>query len=272
MRRASPFLFFLLAALVAPCEGGCGSGAEHKTPPPAMAPIESSNADDESEGNATGHEGDDELLPERRAPHAESDGARAIHDEALRQLAHLQASTYSHKTLIDEGSGKYEYDCSGFVDYTVGNVEPDAFAQLRTATVKRPLAKHFVEFVTTIGPGENKGKWKRVARADQLVPGDIVAWLKPSDVVSRNTGHVMIVDAKVSRDVAHADTVVVPIIDSTSMRHGKADSRYSSKATGLGTGEVILLTNERGAPIGYRWSHGKKSREHATIVALAHLD
>jgi hypothetical protein len=63
----------------------------------------------------------------------------------------------------------------------------------------------------------------------------------------------------------------VPIADSTSLRHGRTDSRYSSKSTGLGTGTLVLVADESGAPVAYRWSLAKKSRELATTFAMARL-
>jgi hypothetical protein len=110
-----------------------------------------------------------------------------------------------------------------------------------------------------------------VRRAIDLAPGDVIAWLEPSDVQTKNTGHVMIVREAPRVDRKHADVIVVPIIDSTGVPHGKSDSRKATKATGLGTGEVLLIVDETGAPIGYRWSRGSKARVHLTTIALAGL-
>jgi hypothetical protein len=229
-------------------------------------PIESGGGGEETESES-GLEGDDTKFPDRAG--VEKPGSSAVDEEANRQLGKLTSSTYSHKTHIDEGAGVFDYDCSGFVGYTLLNVKPDAFEALRKATVQRPLAKHFVDFIVAIGPNTKNGRWRRIARAEDLAPGDIVAWLKPSDVVSKNTGHVMIVNAPIVREFGG---VAVPIVDSTSMRHGRQDSRWSSHATGLGIGEIVLVTDAHGAPIGYRWSRGKKSKDHSTIIALARVE
>lgn len=102
------------------------------------------------------------------------------------------------------------------------------------------------------------------------MPGDIVAWLKPADVSTKNTGHIMIVRARVSRD--RPGQIAVPVIDSTSVRHGTSDSRYRTQSTGLGTGTIYLTVDASGAPRGYLWSHGSKSHEHATAIALGRLE
>jgi hypothetical protein len=90
---------------------------------------------------------------------------------------------------------------------------------------------------------------------------------QPADVVTKNTGHVMIVRGP--RCATKHRRVVVPIIDSTAVPHGKGDSRKERGLTGLGTGEVLLVVDEHGAPIGYRWSRGTKATLHLTTIALA---
>jgi hypothetical protein len=207
-----------------------------------------------------GHEGEDtEIVVAEAQP-------VALHEEGARMLSAMRTTLYSHETRIDEATGRYDFDCSGFVGYALARTRRAAYDELRAATVKRPLAKHFVEFFQT-----SHEHWRTVRRAIDLAPGDVIAWLEPSDVQTKNTGHVMIVREAPRVDRKHADVIVVPIIDSTGVPHGKSDSRKATKATGLGTGEVLLIVDETGAPIGYRWSRGSKARVHLTTIALAGL-
>lgn len=236
--------------------------------PVESEPLAAAEDGQESAGAEKGTEGDEPDLPVAARPRPTTRGAAALAGEAARQLAAMKTSTYSHHTSIDEASGRFEYDCSGFVGYALGNVEPEAFAELRAATVRRPLAKHFVTFFTS----NPSGHWRRVPRVLDLVPGDVLAWLRPADVVTKNTGHVMIVREAPHRDSKRADEIVVPIWDSTHVRHGTNDSRTASGADGLGTGEVLLIVDASGAPLEYRWSRGTKAREHATTIAMGHLE
>jgi hypothetical protein len=240
------------------------------SPPPA--PPAAAESDGESEPAIAGNEGDDDALPAASAPSAGTAtlGSAALLAEANRQLAAKTASTYSHHTHIDEALGSYDYDCSGFVGYALGRAEPDAFAELTKATVRRPLSKHIVSFVDGIPAAGHTGRWNRVMRAVDLVPGDIVAWLKPADSTSTNTGHVMIVHGAPAQEAAHPERVVVPIIDSTAMRHGAGDSR-PVHTSGLGTGKIVLVVDASGAPAHFYWTPGK-AREHTSPIALAHLD
>ena len=191
--------------------------------------------------------------------------------EALRELSLMRASRYSHRTRVDEAEGTFDFDCSGLVGYALARAAPDALVALQRATVKRPLAKHFVSFLASL-PAGGEGRWRRVARATDLAPGDLIAWLKPDDVSSKNTGHVMIVREAAPLSAPAAGVVFVAVIDSTSVRHGASDSRSRMHASGLGEGTIGLVLDAEGAPVGYQWSRGSRARTHATTIALGRLD
>jgi hypothetical protein len=133
--------------------------------------------------------------------------------------------------------------------------------------VTRPLAKHYELFFASIELGAKKSGWSRVPRAIDLEPGDVVAWLKPADLVSTNTGHVMIVRAKPAQNPKRADEVLVPITDSSASFHGSTDSRYPS-GEGLGNGPIGLIVDGTGRAIRYRWTGGSSAKEYATEIAL----
>jgi hypothetical protein len=233
-------------------------------PPPARAHADDTG-DDEAQGlEAEGQEGDDDLPPAPGAARGGGDGL-ALLAEARRELGALRRSTYTHRASVDEAAGRFDFDCSGFVDYALRIAAPRALATLAAATVRRPLARHFVDFLAAGGGGP----WRRVARAADLAPGDLVAWTRPADVITRNTGHVMLVRGAVAP--GPDGTLAVPIVDSTSVRHGRGDSRAPARAGGLGTGEILLVVDPRGAPVGYRWSRGRRARVHLTTVALGRL-
>jgi hypothetical protein len=59
---------------------------------------------------------------------------------------------------------------------------------LIAATVKQPLAGHFVELVGRL-PSREARHWRRIERIADLRPGDLIAWLRPADSHSRDTGH-----------------------------------------------------------------------------------
>jgi cell wall-associated NlpC family hydrolase len=266
----------LLTALSA-CDHSSAFSATPESAPPAT-PAASANAvavvpsanDDDTADEEQGSEGDEQALPAAPRVATADNSPHAFVTEIDRELGNLRTSSYSHRTSIDEATGAFNYDCSGFVGYALEGSAPTAFQELRAATVKRPLAKHFEAFFASL-PSNDAPHWGRVAKVSELEPGDIVAWLKVPGSSSKNTGHVVTVHGAVTAEAGHPGSYLVPIADSTSLRHGRTDSRYASKATGLGTGTLVLVADESGAPVAYRWSLGKKSRELATSFAMGRL-
>ncbi len=201
---------------------------------------------------------------------ARPSGATLLEAEARREILAMVTSRYEHTTSVIESKGEFDYDCSGFVDYALARALPDAFATLRAATGPRPLARDFVVFISALRAP--RGRWRRVSRAIDLVPGDIVAWLKPHDVVSSNTGHVMIARERPTPNPEDETEILVPITDATKRPHGPSDSRTQAEATGLGTGTIGLLVDADGAPRRYRWTGGFSPKIETTEIALGHLD
>jgi hypothetical protein len=190
----------------------------------------------------------------------------SLYAEAQRQLAAMRQSTYTHQVSIDEATGRFDYDCSGFVSYALSRVNRAALAQVRNEPGKRPLAKHYEAFLAKLPP-IGAGQWMPVKTADALERGDVVAWKKPANSLSKNTGHVVIV-AGAPRKRGQGE-YVVPIIDSTALPHGHGDARYQ-RATGLGTGSIVLVVDAQGRPSGFKWTV-KTHRLWETDVAMGRL-
>jgi hypothetical protein len=237
--------------------------------------VETSHADpsDESADHSTGVEGDEAALP--AAPAAAAAGPKesgaSLVAEADRELRAMRTSAYEHHTAIDESTGSFLYDCSGFVDYALRNAAPTAFAELTRATVRRPLARHLEGFFASIPPGTTRGHWMRVGKVSDLRPGDIIAWLQPADSSSKNTGHTLVVHGPLRPDDTAPGAFVVPVVDSTALKHGAQDSRAASDGTGLGTGSLVLLGDASGAPHAFRWSTGRRSRVRETAITLGRI-
>jgi hypothetical protein len=224
----------------------------------------------EDGGEATqGTEGDD---GGEAALDGDGDGVRAASPgllaEAERILAAARETTYSHHTHIDERTGRYDVDCSGFVGYLLRRAAPGARRELVAATVHRPLARHFVELVERL-PSRDARRWRRIERVADLRPGDLIAWLRPADSHSRDTGHVMVV---AGLPAARRGGVDVPIIDASALRHGRGDPRAAGAASGVGRGTIVLETDPAGHPVAFRWAPGAGYHEHVTTIALARAE
>ncbi len=236
-------------------------------PPPTAAPAADNDVDD---ADATpGAEGDDAgaALLDKDGPKAPKP-AKTLVAEATRIVTTAKATTYSHKTFVDEAAGRFEVDCSGFVGYLLRRVAPQARKELVAATVKRPLAKHFVSFIAGL-PEKGAGRWARLDDARKLRAGDLIAWTRAADSKSTNTGHVMLVAGPPTHHGARV--VKVPIFDSTALAHGATDKRAAGSPNGVGQGTIVLRTDRSGKPLAFRWSPTGKYKYHETEIALARL-
>lgn len=209
------------------------------------------------------------LLGSPSSVRGQGTAAARLVQEDERQLSIMRSTHYQHKTDVDEGAGRFDYDCSGFLDYVLRSVAPDAYKELPVSkpSAKRPLAQDFYALFS--GLAQPSGSWSTVPKASELEPGDIVSWLRPPDNDSNNTGHVMLVRAKPSRNPQESDELLVPVIDSTSSPHA-ADSRAKGQ-TGLGSGTIGLIVDAAGRAVSYRWRGGLSRREEITPIALGRL-
>jgi cell wall-associated NlpC family hydrolase len=278
---ASVFASIALAATVA-CSGAIDDAATSAPPNATTAPAIEPASEQASDPGAEST-GEDPFFaantppPAEEAsspPPAEGSGAEPkaaaelLVVEAARQISAMKVTAYEHTTAVDESTGTFKYDCSGFVGYALTRVLPAQLAAVKAfGGVVRPLAMHYETFFESIAPGASKGGWSRVARAVDARPGDVVAWLKPAELVSSNTGHVMIVTGAATINPKRADEILIPVTDSTSSFHGPADTRYPS-ADGLGRGAIGIIVDAAGNPLRYRWTGGYSTKEYTTAISF----
>ena len=135
--------------------------------------------------------------------------------------------------------------------------------------MRRPLARDFVGFIEALPAGAWRGHWRRVERARDLRPGDLIAWLRPADSRSKDTGHVMLV---IGAAIGEGRDLEVPIIDSSALRHGEADRRAAGARTGIGTGTIVLRLDGRGRAVGFRWAPERRYHLHETEIVIGRVE
>jgi hypothetical protein len=208
---------------------------------------------------------DTTLVP--AAADAATAGRLALLTEVRRELATMRDSSYQHKTDVDASEGEFNFDCSGFIGYALAHSRPAALKALPVTTSTRPLAKDFEHHFRAVAAGSANGPWRPVGTVSELRPGGVIAWLKPADVKSRNTGHVVVALDKPVRNPARADEWLVKVADSTASRHAQ-DSR-DADTDGLGTGTIGLSVNGAGHPVGYYWRGGVSTVLKHTEISMA---
>lgn len=190
-------------------------------------------------------------------------------EEASRELAAMKVTSYEHTTTVDEASGTFRFDCSGFVGYALSRVLPSRLEAVKAfSAVARPLAKHYEAFFASLSSAAPKAGWRRIDRAVDLQAGDVIAWLKPADLVSNNTGHIMIVRGRPTVNPKRADEIVITVIDATASFHGPTDTRAPS-SSGLGSGPIGIIVDGKGAPLRYRWTGTYSTKEYTTAITFA---
>lgn len=195
--------------------------------------------------------------------------------EAKRELSAKRSTRYRHRTTVDEPTGRFEFDCSGFVVYALSRVRADALAAIPPGPRGRARAEDFVRYFEGLAPSE--ASWSAVRRGVDVAPGDVLAWRKPKEIESTNTGHVVIVLERVGLGAASSAVATIGgvheyllrVVDSTESPH--ADDTRLDDETGLGAGIIGLVTDAADAPIAYRWRGGLSPRAFVTTIAIGRV-
>ena len=72
-----------------------------------------------------------------------------FYKEAIREVNTLNTSTsyYWHGTYMNEDTGTRRTDCSGYVDYAIRRVLPDAYEKVPHPNTQRPLADDWYRYL-----------------------------------------------------------------------------------------------------------------------------
>jgi hypothetical protein len=181
----------------------------------------------------------------------------------------LEQAEYTHGTFVDERRGIYKFDCSGMVQWVLRKAAPRAALTSAQGLAQRPLARDFQRRIARAPVDRPRGGWRRIARVSELGPGDVIAWLKPAEIDSANTGHTAFVVLPPLRAPGYENAYLVRIADSTRLLHDE-DTREGR--TGFGFGTILLVADpESGAPIAYGWV-ALRWRAFETAIALGRAE
>ena len=201
------------------------------------------------------------LLPLLCGADAPSSTAKRILDKAQQILRDGKESTYSHKTTVDESTGRFDLDCSGLVGYILKKVAPAHHKQVPRGRV-RPLAFEFYETFSKADDKPAAGKWQRIGRLLDARPGDVLAWSNRQRKPGQSTGHVVVLVSP--RAAVDEDTVGVDVIDSTGTGHAN-DTRAKGQ-TGVGRGTMYFDVDDAGRPTAFHW---RKPNGKPTTMPIA---
>jgi hypothetical protein len=172
--------------------------------------------------------------------------------EALRILESTRHTNYQHNLVIDEATGIYDVDCSGFVSYILGRV---AFNHLSLIPIVTPqgisesrlLAQDYYDFFSQL-PNDTVNGWRQVLYLRDARRGDLIAWTLPRP--NPDTGHVFVVTADPVPVAEH--TLAVTAYDASDIHH--YDDSRGPDQTGVGSGTFHLQVNSAGKPIAFQFN------------------
>ena len=187
--------------------------------------------------------------PVATRPVATTNPASPLLARAYRMLAALKSTTYQHVTDIDEGTGEYYCDCSGFVSYLLRKEMPAQYAAVRfPKPFRHPRAVEFHDAFAAAPTERVEGKkWMRIVRLAEARAGDVAAWRKATIPEQGVTGHTVLFDS--TPEPVAADVYEVVVIDSTSRPH--RDDTRDGDETGVGRGTIYLRVDAAGRPVAF---------------------
>jgi hypothetical protein len=177
-----------------------------------------------------------------------------IANEALLIIENTQQTRYQHDIYIDEATGTYYVDCSGFVSYILGRVAPNHLSLIPMQSGEtRLLAQDYYNFFSSL-PNETTNGWRQILYLQDARRGDLIAWALPPP--NPDTGHIFVVAADpIPLD---ADTIAVMAYDASDIFHYD-DSRGPGPdqfLTGVGSGTFHIGINPTGTPISFQFDAG----------------
>lgn len=187
--------------------------------------------------------------------------------------ATLRSSRYSHATRVNVQQGRYEFDCSGMAAWMLRRSAPKAHgAVVWRAKKGRPLARDFYYQIAASKSDKARYGWRRVARVTDARAGDVIAWLKPKELRSPNTGHVAFLVEPPRRVSGNPHAFLVRIADASRYRH-QDDTRAESGNTGFGIGTILVLADPNtGQPQAYGWVGTRSAWVLSTQMAIGRVE
>jgi hypothetical protein len=189
--------------------------------------------------------------------------------EAYRMFLNMNSTEFVPPPyMVDDAAGIYRFDCIGFVDQVLMNVDPAGYQEIGeggTPSIES-YAAYFNKLDTTT---PDVMGWTKVDRSMDLKPGDVCLWLKPRTL---DNGHMWIIAGEPQVNPKRSSEVLVRVFDS-SKAHSDDSRTGSACPLGLGSGILGMMVDPTGSPIGLYWDGGMSpAGEKNTIIVCGRLD
>lgn len=186
----------------------------------------------------------------------------------------MKVSKYTHSTRVDEKAGRYEFDCSGMASWVLKRAAPKAHGAVSYRGKNRPLARDFYGQIAASRADKPRYGWQRIDKVGSARAGDVIAWLKPKELKSVNTGHVaFLTEAPKKVHVPSLDLTayLVRIADASRYQH-EDDTRSDTDMDGFGIGTIVVLADpDTDEPVAYGWFGLRSSWLFRTQMAIGRV-
>jgi hypothetical protein len=172
-------------------------------------------------------------------------------DDALNALTYTYY-LFSGDTWSDS-KGVYKVDCSGFMNRMVEDTNPTSYDYVADyRNTNRPSAEDYYYTFRSLPTSSTSHHWRRVTKAKDLRPGDILVW-RYNDPSTSSTGHAVMVVSTPTRDTRWSNVYKIRVSDSA--RSGHSTDNRGSSGSGVGAGTMLIrYDSDTGAPYAYAWS------------------
>ncbi len=169
----------------------------------------------------------------------------------------VKTTRYVHATHIDEAEGRFDFDCSAMAAWVLSRATPLAEQTvLKRNGVGRPVAANYHDVIAQSPVDHAAAGWQRIARIEDVRPGDVLAWRRPPSVQSTNTGHVAFVVGTPKRIAPGRNYFELRVADSSSVLHAD-DSRERPRRSGFGYGTMSFgIDPKTHRALSYGWTGG----------------
>lgn len=194
---------------------------------------------------------------------------RVFH-EAEHVLRNTRHTKYQHQQFIDEATGTYDVDCSGFVSYVLSRVAKSHLALIPKETWwPVPRAYKYYRYFAEL-PTDASNGWRKVERLGEARRGDIIAWELPGEISKdHDTGHVFIVAETPS--LIGDGLMAVRAFDSAALAHydDTREDRNGVFHDGVGEGTFHLRVDTDGKPVEFQFGSG--DRFHKDPISIGRI-
>jgi len=175
-------------------------------------------------------------------------------------LMDVRTTGFSRGEEFSSPSGRYFCDCSSYINSILKMINPRLYNLLLEGDKRLKACDYFD---LAINDHRSVSYHQFIYR---LEVGEILVWKKSNIPKSGDTGHMAIV---LSHPVeVEKGRYKVLVSDCSKLLH----DRDSRKDSGVGSGELVLITNIEGLITGYIWSKDRPKNKITDVLCISFSD